>query len=198
MKKKTLAVSLIAIALSLLAMGTAAMFLFYEEGRATNVITTSGIELVLNETGDGLPVVKEGQFVGLMFTNVLPSQTVGKQPSVTNSGAEPFWLRVKIEKTLQKATAGVAVDMPLQIGEIEVIQINGITDAWVQDGDWYYFTEKVKKDMTVHVFESVTFAYQMGNEYEEAFGNIIITAEAIQCKNNDIPAGGTILEVWPQ
>ena len=198
MKKKTIAVSLIIIALSLLAMGTAAMFLFYEEGRTTNVITTSGVELVLTETGSGTPVIEEGKFVGLMFSNVLPGHTVGKQPSVTNSGVEPFWLRVKIEKTLQKAVAGVAVDMPLFIDDVEVIQINGITDAWVQDGEWYYFTEKVTQGMTINVFDSVTFAPQMDNEFENTFGEIIINAEAIQCKNNDIPVGGSITDVWPQ
>ena len=197
MKKKALAVSLIAIVLSFLAMGTVAMILFYEEGRTTNVITTSGIEMVLTEAGTGNPVIEEGKFMGLMFTNVLPGQTVGKQPSVTNSGEEPFWLRVKIEKTLQKATAGVAVDMPLKIDDVEVIQINGITADWVQEGEWLYFTKKVTKDMTVSVFDSVTFAPQMGNEYKNTFGDIVITAEAIQCKNNDIPFGGSITSVWP-
>ena len=198
MKKKTLAVSLIAIVLSLLAMGTAAMFLFYEEGRTTNVVTTSGIEMVLSETGDGTPVIEEGKFVGLMFTNVLPGQTVGKQPSVTNSGAEPFWLRVKIDITLQKAVAGVPTDMPLKIGDIDVIQLNGITEQWQKVGDWYYYTEKITQDETVNVFDSVTFAPQMGNEYQSSFGDIVITAEAIQCKNNEIPASGTITDVWPK
>lgn len=198
MKKKTLAISLITILFSLLAMGTAAMFLFYEDGRTTNVVTTSGIEMVLTETGDGIPVVEEGKFVGLMFTSVMPSQTVGKQPSITNSGAEPFWLRVKIDISLQKAVAGVPTDLPLQIGDVDVVQLNGITEAWQQVGEWYYYTEKVTEDKTVTVFDSVTFAAQMGNEYQNAFGDIVIAAEAIQCKNNEIPAGGTITDVWPK
>ena len=49
-----------------------------------------------------------------------------------------------------------------------------------------------------YIFDSVTFAPQMGNEYQSSFGDIVITAEAIQCKNNDIPAVGTITDVWPK
>ena len=51
----------------------------------------------------------------------------------------------------------------------------------------------------VALFDTVTFAADMGNAYQNCTVDIDIEAQAVQVKNNPIPAGGTVLDVqgWP-
>lgn len=198
MKKKLLTLALTTIFISLMALGSAAYFTY--DGRATNIITTGTVELTLTETStDGTVVTDDdGNFIGLHFEKVMPSQTLDKHPVVTNTGTQAFWLRVKVQPTMTAADKVTA--LPADVMTFNGLVTEGEGALWATNGDgWYYYTAPVASGAEVEIFSSVTLSPQMGNEYQDATGIIEIYAQAVQTKNNDIPTGGTVLDIqgWP-
>ena len=188
MKKRLASVALIVLILALFAYGTTAYI--NAEGRATNVITTGTVSLSLTEeSGDGTPIEDQsGVQTGLMFTNVMPSQTLEKKPIVKNEGSQPFWLRVRVDKSFE---SGLSTD---------VITTDMDMTLWTKSGDWYYWNEEVAPGEQITVFEHVTFDKTMGNDYQGKEATITIQAQAVQTANNPIPEGGSITDVagWPE
>ena len=186
MKKRLASVALIVLILALFAYGTTAYM--GTAGRATNVITTGTVSLSLTEeSGDGTPIEDQsGVQTGLMFTNVMPSQTLEKKPIVKNEGSQPFWLRVRVDKSFE---SGLSTD----------VITTDMADIWVPGGDgWFYWPEAVEPEEAVTVFEHVTFDKSMGNDYQGKEATITIQAQAVQTANNPIPEGGiTKVAGWP-
>lgn len=188
MKRRLMLAGAISAMLAILALGTLAYFT--AEGRAINVITTGTVELTLTEEGEGTPL-ESG--VGMVFGGVMPGQVVSKQPIVANTGSEEFYTRVKVDVRIEPAPGGEALSAAL-------VQPGIDTEAWVDGGDgWYYYVGAVGPDASVSPFRTVTFAPEMGNEYQNCTVTLSIQAQAVQVKNNPIPAGGTVLNVqgWP-
>lgn len=197
MKKKILTLALTTIFISLMALGSAAYFT--AEGRATNVITTGAVELKLTETSTDGQVVEDddGNFIGLKFDKVMPSQTVDKHPVVENIGTQPFWLRVKVEPTMTAAdqkTDLTREDMMTFVG----LKTEGEGALWIkaQDG-WYYYITPVAEGETVELFSAVTLSPDLGNEYQDATGVIGIRAQAVQYKNNEHQDDVLSVLGWP-
>lgn len=188
MKRRLMLAGALAAMLALLALGTLAAFT--ADGRATNVITTGTVALTLTETGEGT-VLENGS--GMVFTGVMPGQVVSKQPMVANAGSEDFYTRVRVDIRIVPAPGGEALSA-------ELVQPGIDTEAWVEGGDgWYYYAGTVAPGASVSPFGTVTFAPEMGNEYQSCTVTLSIQAQAVQVKNNPIPAGRTILDVqgWP-
>lgn len=195
MKKRIASVALIVLILALFAYGTTAFI--SAEGRATNVITTGTVSMLLTEKYDKTQaeaiVDGGGVMTGLKFENVMPSQTLSKEPVIENTGSQSFWLRVRLTASMTDPTG-----KPLDTG---VIDYDGLDASLWTDGQdgWLYYNEAVKTGESVSVFKSVTFDASMGNEYQGARAEIAIAAQAVQTANNPIPDGGSILDVqgWP-
>ena len=190
MKKRLAIAGVIAAVLALCALGTLAYFT--AEGRATNVITTGTVELTLHEMQQGA----DGQlaeYPGEPITGVMPGQSVSKIPYVENSGSQPFYTRVKVAVTVTGADGA-----PLPG---DVVSLNVDARKWLQKDGWYYCAEPVAsgEENRVALFDTVTFSADMGNAYQNCTVAIDIEAQAVQVKNNPIPAGGTVLDVqgWP-
>lgn len=199
MKKRLLSLALMTIFISLMALGSAAYFTV--EGRATNVITTGTVELILTETSTDGTVVKDedNNFIGLYFDKVMPSQTLDKHPVVENTGTQAFWLRVKVQPSMTASDGKTA--LPADVLDFNGLVTEGEAAPWMYDGKgWYYYTAPVAVGEKVELFSSVTLSPQMGNEYQDSTGLIEIQAQAVQTKNNDIPAEGTVLDIpgWPE
>lgn len=196
MKKKLLTLALTTIFISLMALGSAAYFTY--DGRATNIITTGTVELTLTETStDGTVVTDDdGNFIGLHFTKVMPSQTIDKHPVVENTGTQPFWLRVKVRPSMTAADKVTA--LPADVMTFNGLVTEGEDATWATNGDgWYYYIAPVDAGDAVEIFSSVTLSPEMGNEYQDATGMIEIYAQAVQTKNNDPEAGVLAVEGWP-
>lgn len=190
MKKRLMLAGAISAVLAILALGTLAYFT--AEGRATNVITTGTVALTLTEEGEGTPL-QDG--TGMVFAGVMPGQVVSKQPVVANAGSEEFYARVKVDILIEPAS---------ERGEAELssalVQPGVDAETWVDGGDgWYYYVGAVAPGTSVSPFGTVTFAPEMGNEYQNCTVTLSLQAQAVQVKNNPIPAGGTVLDVqgWP-
>ena len=188
-KKKALAM-LLALVLLIAAVG-GTLALFTREARSTNVITTGTVQMTLTEeSGDGVFYEdKEAGVRGLKFENVMPGQELKKQPIVTNTGNQDFWLRVRIEKHFDNGQLSA-----------DVITTDMDTEKWLyneKDG-WYYWNAPVEPEEEVVVFNTVTFDKAMGNEYQNESATVTIQAQAVQKANNPMPEEGIFgVKGWP-
>ena len=192
MKKKILALAVIAMLTSVIASGTLAYYT--AEERAHNVITSGGVGIELVEktkdaNGAEVDFPKEG------ISSVMPGTSVSKIVKVQNDGASEAWIRVQIEASLKDVDGS---DLPLTFGENDTRAMDyEILDEWIDGEDGYYYYKKpvAAGEYTDILFEEVKFDAAMGNEYQNSTANIIISAQAVQTANN----GNSVMEAkgWP-
>lgn len=201
LKKRIVSLAVVIALFAIAAVGTLAYFT--DEGTAHNIITTGKIDIVLND--DTLD--ENGQLVEFPeagIPGVMPGADVDKIVSVTNKSDGDAWVRIVVDQNVMKD--GVALDATVKNDageEIPAIVINFCEDTkWMQgtDGNWYYTEAVAPEATTERLFESVSFAPEMGNEFQGCTINIVVTAQAVQVKNNEIPEGGTVENVagWPE
>ena len=191
MKKKILLAAAVMICLAVGASGTLAYFT--SENTAHNVITSGGVNIEVVEKTQG----KDGVLVDFPkegVRGVMPGSDVSKIVSVKNTGESEAWIRVQVESVI-KATDGA--DLPLMIENVGSVMTYTVGGGWSLGEDGYYYYDKpVAAGKTTDIlFDTVTFAPQMGNEYQNCTANIEISAQAVQTANN----GKTVLEAkgWP-
>lgn len=185
MKRKLLILSVLAICIATLAAGTLAYFT--SEGKAHNVITTGGVDIEVREWAND---DKTEPFEDL--TGVMPGTSAIKIAEVANTGASEAWIRVRVEKDIRLSEIEAEVEI-----DPDVVALDIDTVHWTDGGDgYYYYNEPVKPgEVTAPVFTTVTFAPQMGNEFQNAAATVDILAQAVQTANN----GASVMEAqgWP-
>lgn len=182
MKKKIAAAALIVSMLSISAMGTLAYFT--DTGIAHNVITSGKVDITLN---DAMGYDEDNQPIREL-KGVMPGVTYYKVVSVTNEAdSQNAWVRIKLEKVIE-----LAPDVEAKIDPSLAIINFPEESKWVEDGDYWYYTDILKPgETTENLFETVTVDKNMGNEYQNSTVKILVTAEAVQSDNN----GGTYTEI---
>lgn len=203
MKKKLLVLAAAALSLTVAVSGT--MAYFTDSGVAHNVITTGGvsIELIENTKDDaGTDIVwpEEG------LSGIMPGTSASKIVSVANNGQAEAWIRVGVDIAISESgdpiTNPTIKCLPLTVTvdgqEVDVVSYSVDSEKWLrgEDGYYYYKTPVAAGSSTANLFEEVTFAKEMGNEYQNCTVYIDITAEAVQTANNPIPENGSVLDVW--
>lgn len=181
MKRKILILSVLAICIATLAVGTLAYFT--AEGRAHNVITTGGVKIAVQEWADE---GKTKPFENL--TGVMPNATIIKIAEVKNTGASDAWIRVKVEKNIQLQGEGTP--------NTGLVELTLNTTDWTEKDGHYYYKEALKPgEVTAPIFTAVTFKPDMGNEYQNATATVDVSAQAVQTANN----GDTVMDAmgWP-
>lgn len=193
MKKKILVLALAAVFVSLLALGSAAYFTV--EGRATNIITTGKVDMALHEMQlvPGADGVLEVEYPNQPITGVMPGRTVSKIPYVVGQeGTQPFYTRVKVSVKVTSAEKN-----PL---DASYITLNYDRDNWEQGADgWWYYKGEIGPGDRAALFTEVAFDPAMPNDYQNCSVQIDVSAQAVQAKNNPVPADGyTAITGWPQ
>lgn len=186
MKKRITFIATVVICLAILATGTLAYFT--DAQQVHNIITSGNIKIALEEFfPDAVPGEEENTMV---LTGVVPGQTITKEVRVQNTGVGDAWMRVRLTTRFENA------DLATQINGKDVVSI-GLLDGWTEGDDgWYYYNEIVSaQDYTTHLFKEVTFAPEMGNEYQNQSVSIFVEAEAVQAANN----GTDVMDAagWP-
>lgn len=185
MKKKILLVTAVVICLAIAAAGTLAYFT--SEDTAHNVITSGGVNIEVVEKTQG----EDGALVDFPeegIKGVMPGSDVSKIVTVKNTGGNEVWIRVLVEADIQSQE-----DKPLD-GSVMTYQVG---DGWTeQDGFCYYEESLAPGETTDVLFETVHFAPEMGNEYQNCTANLVISAQAVQTAHN----GNTVMEAagWPE
>ena len=181
MKKRIFVLSLLAVCLSLCIGGTLAYFTSI--GTARNVITAGNIRIELIETdAEGNPFED--------VSGVVPDVPIDKVVTVENTGDNPCWVRICVEKEIILAE-GKNGDPDLSLLELDLK-----TEDWTeQDGFYYYNEELAAGETTTPLFTTVTFKAEMDNLYEKCTAHVTVTAHAVQTANN----GSSVLEAdgWP-
>ncbi len=173
MKRKLTVIAAIAVCISILALGSLAYFT--AQDNAENQITTGNLAIDVRETGDS------GQ------VPVMPGETVVKGALVENIG-NTAWIRAKVTMTCTAANG-------------EPLSTDGITldiseTDWINSDGYYYFNSPVAADgFIIDLFNNVSFAAELGNEYQNAVLTINVDADAVQYANN----GTNVMEAqgWP-
>lgn len=171
-KNRILCLALIICGLAVIASGTAAYFV--AEETAYNVITTGCLYMdLIEETEDGQPWPEEG------IDNVVPGTAVGKVVTVKNVGGVPFFTRISKEEFIYPAE-GVTAELTF-----EHITIDINTEQWIEkDGFYYYYRILEPGEETEPLFTKVSFAPEMGNEYQNCKVEVHVLAQAVQSDNN--------------
>jgi len=185
MKKRISAIAVVVICLAILATGTLAYFTDAEQ--AHNIITSGNIEIALEEFFPGSKEDPDEEDTYIL-EGVYPSQTVQKEIRVKNTGVGDAWIRAKLNFQFDPAD--------LSVGVITIDLLPG----WIDGGDgWYYYENIVAaENYTDYLIKEVTFAPEMGNEYQNSTLTVKVEAQAVQAKNN-MPESGSVLDVagWP-
>lgn len=187
MKKKLLAVAMVLCCLAIVTGGSLAYFT--AEKKAHNVITTGSIDIELQELtdqvdGEGNPVPFEN------LEGVMPGSSASKIVQVKNTGSQPAWIRVSVEKAVQLAESAEGE------GDPSLITMDFNAEKWTEkDGYYYYSNVLAPGDTTQPLFTAVTFASSMDNLYQGSEISVDVCAYATQSANN----GETVFEAqgWP-
>lgn len=172
MKRKSVklaVIALVAVMLTLLAQSTLAYYNVV--GRATNVVTSGGVQMQIHETTDnGKPFPKEG-------LSVIPGDVVTKRVFVENISGHPFWLRVQL----------VWGDNSDRLVAEDVLQIMDLNETeWIaHEGYYYYHIPLQPGKSTEPLFEKVHLVGALVDQYDIGTAlTISVKASAVQSENN--------------
>lgn len=181
MKKKILFLAAAMISAAICVSGTLAYFT--AEDQVHNVITTSAVEVEIEEwqeTEAGwIPYPKEA-------LEVMPGCSVSKIATIKNPGADAY-VRAKFEVIVTDAQ-GRRKELSSEVLK-SIITVVTNSDIWQQkenENDWWYYTDVVVSgDSTDAFFTKVIFdGKNMTNEYQDCTVDILVTAQAVQAANN--------------
>ncbi len=182
-KLKVATISLVAIALTFLMQSTLAFYTTV--GKATNVVTSGDIQLLIHEkTNAGTDFPEEGVYV-------LPGDVVSKMVYIENGCDHPFYLRVKLVYGINSDELPAEECLSLDIDE----------NNWKYKDGWYYYTGVVNPhETTPNVFSCVEMiGSKIGNEYRAKTLSLSVQAQAVQSENNPITDGDTTTaNGWPE
>lgn len=169
MKKKIIALCLvIALAATAVIGGTLAYFTDNEE--ATNTFTVGNVNITLTEPnweGTGSQDAPE----------VYPGEPLAKDPTVTNTGANPCFVRIKV--------TGLDCLDPAGMITYRTDYVTGkLGDHWVDGGDGYFYYDQVLAvDATTDaLFDQIVIPTDLENGDAETEFNVVVTAEAVQAQ----------------
>ena len=182
MKRKFLILSVLAILIAILAANTLAYFT--ADTKAHNVITSGGVDIVLNEWANEDRTEPFEDRTGIM-----PGTEVTKIVEISNTGTAPVWVRAQVQLDVCGADEE---SLPPEYVSLDFNE----TDWTYSDGYYYYNRALAPGETTVPLFTTVTFAPEMGNEYQNATATVDVFAQAVQTANN----GATVMAAqgWPK
>ena len=154
------------------AVATGTLAYFTAEETSYNVITTGLLYMdLVEETTDEAPWPEEG------YAGIMPGQEIDKIPYVVNRGGIDFFTRMSVEVRVYGADGN---ELPA-----DGIIIDYNTTEWSEKEGYYYYNNVVTSgEETVPLFTTVTFDKDMGNEYQNGRVEVIVSAQAVQSKNN--------------
>ena len=188
MKKKIAIGAVLVLCLSMLIYSTIAYF--NTANTARNVITAGDIKIELQETAirDGEEILFEQSQERF---NVMPGQDVSKIVRVKNTGSNPAYIRIEVQKAI-----ALAADSHGDV-DLDLVSLDFDGDSWRlgSDGFYYYNEPLAPGETTAALFRNVKFDTGMGNMYQGSTATIKVSAQATQVKNN----GATVFDAagWP-
>ncbi len=181
-KMRFMAIGLAALMVCLLSQPALAYYTTL--GTATNVVTSGGLTLQINEkTDQGTKFPEEGVYI-------IPGDIVSKVVTVENICGHPFYLRVKLVYG--------ASDEALSPQDCLKLNIN--SQSWKLHDGWYYYTGILEPGQeTPQVFSQVQIVGSLlDSSHIGSKLQLTVLAQAVQSENNPIRDGDTTTAAgWP-
>lgn len=164
-KKKILSLAL-AASLAAVAIVGSSLAYFTDKEEKTNILTIGNVDITLTEPNWDAAGAEEAK-------EMYPGEAVAKDPTVTNVGANPAFVRVKVEWP-EDVELSVRTDY----------QDDKLGDNWDLHTDGYYYYTKVLQmgETTDALFDQIVLSTETTNGDAETPYNIVVTAEAIQAQ----------------
>ena len=169
MKKKIIALCLV-IALAATAVIGGTLAYFTDNDAKTNTFTVGNVDITLTEPnweGSGSQDAPE----------VYPGEPLAKDPIVTNTGANPCFVRILVTGLDCLGNAGnITYRTDYVTGKLG--------DNWVLHTDGYFYYNKVLAvgDVTDALFDQIVIPTGLTNGDAETEFNVVVTAEAVQAQ----------------
>lgn len=169
MKKKLVAMCMV-VCLSAIAIVGGTLAYFTDDEEATNTFTVGNVDITLTEpnwAGSGSQDAPE----------VYPGEPLAKDPTVTNDGANPCFVRIKVEGLDCLGNAGMIT--------YRTDYVTGkLGDNWVKGTDNYFYYNKVLEvgATTDALFDQIVIPTGLENGDAETKFNVVVTAEAVQAQ----------------
>lgn len=169
MKKKILALCLVVV-LAVTAVTGATLAYFTDTDDATNTITVGNVDIDLTEP-------KWDEQGSEDAPEVYPGEALAKDPTVTNIGANPCFVRVSVTGLDCLAPAG---NITLRTDYVD----GKLGDNWVlyEDGYYYYTEVLAAGETTDALFDQIVIPTDLENGDGETEFNIDVVAEAVQAQ----------------
>lgn len=165
-KKKILSVAL-AASLAAVAVVSSSLAYFTDTDQKDNVFTVGNVDITLTEPQWEAKGQEEAQ-------EMYPGEAVAKDPTVTNDGANPAFVRVKVAWP-------DGVKMSYRTDYVE----GKLGDNWeYNEADGYFYYNQVLDlgKTTDALFDQVVLSTETTNNDAETPYDIVVTAEAIQAQ----------------
>lgn len=174
-KRKILLVAAAMCMIAILAVGGTLAYFTDETDVKNNVFTVGNVEIKLEEPNwesEGSEDAPE----------VYPGEALAKDPTVTNTGANPCFVRVSVEGLDCLVGEGDGDEMLIHVRTNYVVDALG--DGWVKHTDGYYYYTKVlaAEAVTTPVFDSIVIPTALTNGDGETKFSIDVQAQAVQAQ----------------
>ena len=168
MKKKILALALVVV-LAVTAVTGATLAYFTDKDEATNTFTVGNVSIDLTEP-------KWDEQGKEDAPEVYPGEALAKDPTVTNDGANPCFVRIKVTGWDCLAPAG-------EITYKTDYVANKLGDNWVKHSDGYFYYAKVlaKDETTDALFDQIVMPTDLTNGYDGNY-SLVVNAYAVQAQ----------------
>lgn len=183
MKKKILALALVVV-LAVTAVTGATLAYFTDNDAKTNTFTVGNVQIELTEPE------WEGK-----VEKVYPGQVLDKDPTVENTGANPCYVRVKVEGLDYLVKGG---NDALKIA-LKTAGKDGINENWTEYEGYYYYNEVLGVDDTTEaLFDQIVIPTALtnadGKEHTKEY-NIKVTAYAVQYEGSGLAADAAVADI---
>ena len=183
--------------ISTIAFATLTIILFSAQTYAyfTSAVDTNQNEIALGNLDVSLIEMKEtgaGETAYVNPVEILPATNVSKIVKVKNTGELPVYIRIKIEKNINKPEDSLPANWQ------DMISCDFNLEAWTYHTDgYYYYKLPLEAGMvTVPLFETVSFSSEMGNQFTNSQILFTVICEATQA--NGTGSSPTEAVGWPQ
>ena len=165
-KKKILSLALVVCVAAILAIGgTLAYFTDYDQ--ATNTFTVGDVDITLTE-----PAWDDEE-----HDDVYPGEALPKDPTVTNDGDNPCFVRIGV--------AGLDCLQPAGMITYETNYVAGaLGDKWsLGDDGYFYYTEPLEVGAsTSALFQQIRMPIGLTNDADSVENDVVVTAQAVQAQ----------------
>ena len=164
-KKLTLVVTCVVLVAAMVIGGTLAYFT--DTDKATNTFTVGNVKIELTE-----PKWEEAGKEDA--PEVYPGEPLAKDPTVTNTGANPCFVRIKVENLDQFGNKGAITYRTAYVP-------GALGTGWVEEDGYFYYNKVLNlNEETTALFDQVVMP--TGLTGSEEAKPIVVTAEAVQAQ----------------